>query len=222
MAGLKPHYDEAYYRSREGWPDFRREAESLLELARLSPDARVLELGCGGGELLARLERRARLAVGVDLSPEGLRLARLGGRASVLGARVESLPFRAGSFDAIVAQHLIEHLHYPLEAMREWHRVLRPGGVLALVTPNAAHPDPSLFYDPTHVSLFTRASLRSALEAAGFRATHLYTLFPYLGRGRLARAASIRLAPLALHLPALRGSGRSLVAAAVKEPQPSP
>lgn len=213
---LKPDYDEAYYRSREGWPDFRQEVEALLKLSLPSQEARVLELGCGSGELLGHLERRTRLAVGVDLSPEGLRLARHGKRVSVLGARVESLPFRAESFDAIVAQHLVEHLPHPVEAMGEWHRVLRPGGVLALVTPNAGHPDPGLFDDPTHVSLFTAQTLRSALEAATFRVTHLYTLFPYLGRGRLARAASIRLAPAALHLPGLRSSGRSLVAAAVK------
>lgn len=216
MAKPEPHYDETYYRSREGWPDFRLEVRTILELARLSPEARVLELGCGGGELLSHLERRARLAVGVDLSPQGLRLARRVDRVSVLGARVEALPFRSESFDAVVAQHLVEHLAEPVEAMGEWHRVLRPGGILALVTPNAAYPNPALFYDPTHVHLFTLESLRSTLEAAGFRAVHLSTLFPYLGHGRLGRSASIRVAPLARRLPVLARGGRSLVAAAVK------
>lgn len=210
---MKPDYDESYYLSRESWPDFRLEMEALLGLARLTPQARVLELGCGGGELLGRLERRARLAVGVDLSPEGLRLARQRSTGEILAARAESLPFREGSFDAVVAQHLVEHLPQPLEALREWRRVLRPGGVLALVTPNAAYPDPALFYDPSHVSLFTLETLRSALVVAGFKVVHLSALFPYLGRNRLARAASIRLAPLARHLPVLTHGGRSLVAA---------
>ncbi len=213
---MKPDYDEEYYRSREGWPDFRLEVKTLLGLARLSPDAQVLELGCGGGELLGHLERQVRLAVGVDLSPQGLRLARRAERVSALGARVEALPFRDGTFDAVVAQHLVEHLPEPIEAMLEWSRVMRPGAVLALVTPNAAYPDPTLFYDPTHQQLFTLERLRSTLEAGGFRVIHLSTLFPYLGRSRAGRSASIRLAPLASRLPLLSRGGRSLVAAAVK------
>ncbi len=213
-AHLKPDYDESYYRSRELWPDFRYEIKTILRQAALSGDSRVLELGCGGGELLARLEQQTRLAVGTDLSSEGLRLARLEGRGHLLCGRAEQLPFSGNSFDALVAQHLVEHLSDPAEALREWRRVLRPGGILALVTPNALHPDPELFYDPTHVSLFTPATLRSALEDTGFEVTHLSTLFPFLGRGRLARSISIRLGTLGQYIPAFAQTGRSLVVAA--------
>ena len=212
---MNPDYDESYYRNREAWPDFRLEVRTLLEMGRLSPESRVLELGCGGGELLRQVGARVRLAVGVDISPLGLRLVHREARALALAARVEALPFRSRSFDAAVAQHLVEHLPAPVEAMVEWRRVLRPGGILALITPNAAYPDPDIFHDPTHVHLFTPNSLRSTLEAAGFRVIHLSTLFPYLGRGRLGRAAGIRIAPLARHLPGLSRSGRSLVATAV-------
>lgn len=212
-AGLD--YDRSYYCSRESWPDFRIEARELVGLARLHSQARVLEVGCGGGELLRRLTPRVRLAVGVDLSPAGLLLAGATGGVRVVWARAESLPFAAGSFDAVVAQHLVEHLESPDQALQEWHRALRPGGILVLVTPNAAYPDPSHFHDPGHVHLFTASALRSALERNGFRVRHLSTLFPYLGRGRLARAAAIRLAPVARHLPDIAHRGRSLVAAAV-------
>jgi SAM-dependent methyltransferase len=103
-----------------------------------------------------------------------------------------------------------------LEALREWRRVLRPGGVLALVTPNAVYPDPGHFHDETHANLFTAAALRSTLEEAGFHVAHLSALFPYLGRARPARSASIRLAWLA-RLPVLSGHARSLLAAAVRQ-----
>ncbi len=193
-------------------------------LALPSPVARVLEVGCGGGELLRRVAQRARLAVGVDLSLEGLSLARerVGfgegsgpDAGSVLCARAESLPLADGAFDAVVAQHLLEHLPDPVTALQEWRRVLRPEGILALVTPNASYPDGDIFHDPGHVNLFTPTSLRATLEDAGFRVTHLATLFPYLGRHRLARFASIRLGglQLGLRLPGL-GNGRSLLAAA--------
>jgi ubiquinone/menaquinone biosynthesis C-methylase UbiE len=208
-------YGERYYQGRESWPDFRVEMEAIRRLARLAPESRVLELGCGGGELLRSLSRSVRLAVGVDLSPVGLRLARGEKRLAAVRARAEQLPFAERTFDALVAQHLVEHLRQPDEALRGWGRVLKPSGILVLITPNALHPDPSLFDDPGHVTLFTPSTLRSTLEAAGFEVTHLSTLFPYLGRARLARSASIRLARLPRCVPPLAGSGRTIVAAAV-------
>ncbi len=212
-------YGDDYYLDRETWPDFRMEARALLRLAHPLPGARVLEVGCGSGELLRQLRRVTRVTVGIDVSPSVLRLAARsladgGSAAAVACARAEALPFCNGVFDAVLAQHLVEHLAQPVEALREWRRVLRPGGVLALVTPNAAYPDRAHFDDAGHVSLFTAHSLNAALEAAGFRVLHSSTLFPYLGHGRLARAASIRLGPVARRLPGLAHRGRSLVAAA--------
>jgi SAM-dependent methyltransferase len=219
-----PGYDEHYFTSRESWPDFRLEMETILRLTRPAATGRVLELGCGSGALLQRLAPVARLAVGMDISPTGLELA--SGRArrkphdrsgiGLLCARAERLPFRDGSFDAVVSQHLVEHLDAPSAALIEWHRVLRPGGILALVTPNGEYPDPDIFADPTHMILFTRDSLRAYLKASGFRVCRAFTLFPYLGRGRVARSASIRLAGVARHIPGLSLSGRSLVISATR------
>lgn len=211
----EPHYGESYYQDREAWPDFQMEVETVLRLASLSPDSRALELGCGSGELLGWLESRAALAAGVDLSMIGLGLATRHSKSRVACARAEDLPFHDRSFDTIVGQHLIEHLPDPATALREWWRVLRPEGRLVLITPNAAYPDPAHFEDPTHFHIFTPAGLRSALESASFRVEQLFTLFPYLGSGRLARAASIRLAPLASRLPGLSMAGRSIVVSAI-------
>ena len=155
---------------------------------------------------------RCRLAVGLDLSREGLAVARRKAGLRVLMARAENLPMAGGSFDVLLAQHMIEHLPDPVSALREWRRVLRPGGMVVLATPNADHPDPSIFNDPSHTRLFTAPILRLAMEKAGFRVVHLSTLFPFLGRGRLARSASIRLAGLAA-LPGLSSAGRTLIAA---------
>lgn len=187
------------------------EVETIVRLARLSGESVVLEVGCGSGELMSQLDGRVRVAAGVDLSSVGLKLARRR-KVAVTRALAERLPFRDGCFDAVVGQHLIEHLPDVAGALYEWKRVLRPTGALVLVTPNAAYPDPTLFEDPTHVHVFTPADLRSSLEQAGFRVEQLFTLFPYLGSSRLARAASIRLASL----PLRTATGRSIVAAATK------
>jgi ubiquinone/menaquinone biosynthesis C-methylase UbiE len=210
----QPIYETSYYQDREGWPDFRLEVETILRLARVRPGSSVLEVGCGSGELLSRLERFGGRAAGVDLSKVALRLAVQRGKRAAC-ALAEDLPFKERSFDAIVGQHLIEHLPDPDGALLEWRRVLRPEGVLVLITPNAAYPDPSHFEDSTHIHIFTPATLRSSLEHAGFRVARLFTLFPYLGSSRLARASSIRLAPFARRLPGLSATGRSIVAAAV-------
>lgn len=210
---LQHDYEESYYMQRESWPDFRAEMEAILWLSRPSSRNRVLEVGCGGGALLRRLGRRDLQVVGVDISTAGLRLASRERGLKLLCANAEALPFAGGSFDAVVSQHLLEHLRDPISTLREWKRLLRAEGTVVLVTPNGAHPDPSIFDDPGHTSLFTPESLRSTLEVAGLRVDCLFTLFPYLGRGPLARSASIRLAPLS-RLPGLAGTGRSLVAAA--------
>lgn len=213
MALPQPNYEQSYYQDREGWPDFRTEVAAIVRLARLSRNSSTLEVGCGGGELLSHLRRHAGRAVGVDLSIHGLRMSREKG-ALAAAALAERLPFRDHAFDAIVGQHLIEHLPDPVGALREWRRVLRPGGTLVLITPNAAYPDNSHFDDPGHVNVFTPDGLRAALETAGFRVEQLFTLFPYLGSGRLARSASIRLPHLSSLLSGLSPTGRSIVASA--------
>lgn len=104
-------------------------------LASLSPDARVLDAGCGGGTpVLAALAGETR-AVGLDFSGEQLRLA-AGNAPTVALVRgdMTSLPFREGSFDAVTALHSL--IHVPLDQHRtvleEFARVLALGGLLLL------------------------------------------------------------------------------------------
>lgn len=99
--------------------------------ARLAPDVRVLDLGCGNGAKVARLARSVEV-VAVDLSEEQLRLARanLPG-ATLVNADFSQLDFAAGAFDAVTAFYSI--MHVP----RDEHRALfgriagwlKPGGL---------------------------------------------------------------------------------------------
>ncbi len=77
-------YSESYFTARESWRDWRIEAQSLMDLARVTRGARVLELGCGGGGLLRLLRERGASAVGVDTLDVALNLARE--RLSLRGA----------------------------------------------------------------------------------------------------------------------------------------
>lgn len=69
---------------------------------------------------------------------------------------VDTLPFPESSVDCIMASHVLEHVFYLIDGMREIHRVLRPGGHLIAITPHAGSDD--AWEDPTHVRAFTENS----------------------------------------------------------------
>lgn len=112
----------------------------LIEHAALPPGARLLDVGCGhGAVLLAAAGRTARLT-GIDVSAGMLDRARAGlGAAGVEGVRLEvmdaeRLVFAAGSFEAVTAAFVVFFLPDPERAAAEFHRVLCPGGRIAVST----------------------------------------------------------------------------------------
>lgn len=132
---------EARYEQYERDPYFdsftysRRKLEQVLTryLAGLPDGARLLDVGCGTGQLLRRLGDRFRYA-GCDPAEEMVRRAR--GRnpgVEFAVATAEALPYDDASFDAVLCIEVMRYLADPEPALRELTRVLRPGG-LALVT----------------------------------------------------------------------------------------
>ena len=100
-----------------------------------------LDLGCGHQMFASwmtaeeqEVAGRAVMLTGIDLDWEGLR-ANPFVSARVLGT-LESLPFRAEAFDLATANMVVEHLRRPPAVLQEVYRVLRPGGLLILHTPN--------------------------------------------------------------------------------------
>ncbi len=130
-------FDRAY-------PAFRNAGEQYADLvaARVTPQTRVLDLGCGRGSLAADALRRAGTIVGVDLSLPDLRENTLV-TAPVL-ATGEALPFADATFDLVVSQWAVEHFRDPAPVFRELARVLRPGGEAVLFTTNAHNYVPAL------------------------------------------------------------------------------
>ena len=108
---------------------------------RLTGPGRVLEVGCGTGGLLVAAARIGVDIQGVDIAARWLVVARRrltdhGVDIPLTAAGAERLPWPDGTFDTLVADSLLEHLDDPGRALREWVRVLRPGGQLLLWSPN--------------------------------------------------------------------------------------
>lgn len=112
--------------------DYRMKA--VLRALRAVQSRRVLDLGCGKGRFGRRLAALGAEVVGLDGSRGMLDEARGIGRVQGSAAR---LPFGPGTFDAVVAIEVLEHLEYPAAAIAEAAAVLRPGGVLVVLDKNA-------------------------------------------------------------------------------------
>jgi 2-polyprenyl-3-methyl-5-hydroxy-6-metoxy-1,4-benzoquinol methylase len=137
---------------------------------------RLLDFGCGGGAFLAQMRDQNWQVTGLDISTAAVQRVRweLG-----LRALVGTLPhpdLRPSSFDVITMWHSLEHVHSPLEVLREAHRILVPGGRLVVAVPNIDSLPfrwfGSAWYGldlPRHLTHFAPWTLQAMLESAGFR-----------------------------------------------------
>jgi len=139
------------------------------------PGGRLLEVGCGSGDLLAGMRDLGWTARGVDFDPAAVEVARRRG-LDVREGDLASCRFPDASFDAVAMVHLVEHVPDPAALLREAARVLAPGGRLSVVTPNPRGRGARRFgaawreWDPPrHLVLIPRPTLRRLVEAAGLR-----------------------------------------------------
>ena len=168
--------DDAYLSEESGR---RATANRLLDLiAPHVPGGRLLDIGCGHGLLLDEARRRGYATVGLELSREAARHAR-----ETLGLDVREVPLEGfteagngdspGHFDAVVLADVLEHLDDPVDAIDRCAELLKPGGVLCIVTPDPSSLTARLAgprwwgYLPGHTVLLPRKTLRELISASG-------------------------------------------------------
>jgi ubiquinone/menaquinone biosynthesis C-methylase UbiE len=115
--------------------------------ARLTPGAKVLDFGCGTGDISAEIELAGFRVVGVDRSEQMIQRARANHPASQIRfetlsdtAGVGCLPFRESEFDCVLASSVLEYIHDPGSCFAEMHRVAAPNAWMYMTVPNVYHP----------------------------------------------------------------------------------
>jgi len=147
-------------------------AEHLSRYAfasRNSAGVRVLDVGCGAGYGTAELAGHARLAIGIDLSPEAISYARSAytlPNIRFVPASAAALPFADASFESVTAFEVIEHLNDWRTLLAEARRVLHPDGIFLVSTPNKQYYTESRGLsgpNPFHTHEFEFAEFHAAL-----------------------------------------------------------
>lgn len=172
----------------------------------LKAGSRILEVGCGAGNLLLQASVPASYPVALDLSMQALTFVRSrleevnSGPEAPSGfactqAIGESLPLKDNSFDCVLMSEVIEHLETPQNSIREAARVLCSGGRLLITTPNYRSFWPIMEWavdrlnmapkmaGEQHISRFYPSSLRNMLVELGLNieyAGSMYNLSPFL------------------------------------------
>jgi ubiquinone/menaquinone biosynthesis C-methylase UbiE len=154
-------YTEEYFRTAcEGYHEFNqsegehlsRRLKAAFELAEITPGMRILDVGCGRGEILRHCAQLGADAYGIDYAAVAVNLSHnviealdhvTPGQTGVGQADAKKLPFASDSFDRVLMFDVVEHLHpWELqEAMLEVHRVLKPEGRFII------HTAPNIWYD---------------------------------------------------------------------------
>lgn len=160
---------------------------TLEDFLRIGPHSRLLDVGCGSGEHMIRYVGRCAFVAGVDYSKAMLDIARQAlaetGRNNweLRAADAASLPYPDASFDVLMAMGLLDYVPDARKVLREFARVLKPGGRMVVSIPK----DPSLFSLlrtrfgnrvkqhifrlPPVGNAQTRASLEELIPGAGLR-----------------------------------------------------
>ena len=187
--------------------------------SRLKQGVRVLEVGCGTGELLAIMRRRHGAVVqGIERSEDAIAACKAKG-IPVHAGSLGDVPVEEHGVDVIIMRHVLEHVPSPRDLLARAHSLLAPGGALLLTVPVTGGWDQRAFKDrwegyriPEHLLHFPSEVVESLLNDAGFKVgmeRHSIVPNPWVnavqlrlkraGREKAARFVTLR-NPLALAL----------------------
>ena len=166
-------YEAKYHQLEEQhwWFAGRRDAVyDLIQSLSLPTTAAILEIGCSGGPLMQRLRAAGYSDItGIDVSKSAIELAHARGVANASLMDGAALEFADARFDIVIASDVLEHIEDEARALREWARVLRPGGQMLVFVPAHAYLWSEHDVVNHHFRRYSRQGLVAALGRAGLR-----------------------------------------------------
>lgn len=169
---------------------YNLENDPLLQrIVRMkSPPAQFLEIGCAGGAFLTAAQSKGYVVTGIEFSDQAAQFAREHYRLNVFTGEITTAKLADNTFDIVFMGDVLEHILNPVPALKEIHRVLRPGGMIAIVCPSQTNTLYSrlgfIFYGllgrratvqlpPYHSFEYRPASIVRLLERCGFHLLQL-------------------------------------------------
>lgn len=152
---------------------FKREI--IPQLQTISPGARILDLGCGSGSLIAAMhESGYEHCSGIDVSPQQVALAReLGVQSVEEGDVMQHLQAHPATYDCITGMDILEHFTKDelTDLLQRIATSLKPGGMVLFRTPNLDAPVATVFAngDFTHENYLNASSAAQVMQACGYR-----------------------------------------------------
>ena len=144
----------------------------LYDTFEMKPEMKLLEIGCGRGDILKRFKSLGLHVEGVDIDNEAVALNE-GIAVKMCNIENEPLPYPDNSFDVIYSKSLIEHLYYPERYMAETYRVLKPNGLLLTLVPDWEANYKIYFDDYSHRTPFSIVSLHDIYKMFNFKSVNV-------------------------------------------------
>jgi 2-polyprenyl-3-methyl-5-hydroxy-6-metoxy-1,4-benzoquinol methylase len=173
--------NEAYFQRKDVDAPIIRETrltatESQVGLIkRYGNGTRLLDVGCGEGFFLFNASKAGYATKGIEISQDVAEYARREFGLDVEAKPFEELRFAENYFDVVTLWQVLEHVPYPLMVLKEVHRILKPGGLLATSTPDIEGILAKIFRRKwwnlrrLHINQFTAKTLTGMLNRAGFK-----------------------------------------------------
>ena len=154
-------------------PLLRQRLDFRVKYLRAESCAKILDVGCGAGVWAKYMKELGVAVEGIDFDPGAVRNAEMNGIRTRLGS-VEEANYADERFDLVNMNHVIEHLPNPVETLLECARILKPGGFVAITTPNSKSLAHHIFgkhwrglEPPRHLHLMEPGTLAQIVEKAG-------------------------------------------------------